>query len=247
MTSHVVQIERGSVLEMVCAEIKNLTYAVLHKGGKNGQHKCRLATETINNVDILALRARSDRVKGCTMMSRRMVSVLVLLVSSVAAAQKNNDADKQKIIDIEQKIAATAYFYTPYTADVLQNYLYDGQVSSVNAYGRIYHLQKSELVAMARKPDPADPDVKESNKNSDFQVDFYGDTALATYKQTSTDTGHKDTALNGDYSEACLDTFIKRNGQWYMVGNACVPAAPFAQGRWDAITQMRAQEQNSQK
>ncbi len=51
--------------------------------------------------------------------------------------------------------------------------------------------------------------MKSINKLSDFQVDTYGDTALVTYKQVSTDSGHKLAVLNGDYHLTCLDTYVK--------------------------------------
>jgi hypothetical protein len=92
--------------------------------------------------------------------------------------KKNDDADQQKIIDIEQKLAATTGIPGPEMSDAFQKYLYDGQVSLVDQFGRHFRMAKSDAVAMAKKPDPDDPDAKSIYKVSDFQVDVYGDTAL---------------------------------------------------------------------
>jgi hypothetical protein len=103
-------------------------------------------------------------------------------------------------------------------------------------------MPKAPVVDMTKKPDPTDPDVKAISKLSDLQVDIFGAAALASYKMTNTETGHKEAALNGDYTLTCLDSFLKRKGQWYIIGNACVPAAPLSQAQWDAVTRMRAAE-----
>ena len=58
--------------------------------------------------------------------------------------------------------------------------------------------------------------------------------ALVSYKMTSTDTGHKDPALNATDHYGCLDTFVKRKGQWYAVGNACSLSEPLPQAEWNA-------------
>ena len=79
-----------------------------------------------------------------------------------------------------------------------------------------------------------DPDAKSVYMVSDFQVDVYGDTALAGYKQITTDSGHKNQALNGEYSVNCLDTFIKRSARWYALASACTPTVPIPQAQWDA-------------
>jgi hypothetical protein len=76
---------------------------------------------------------------------------------------------------------------------------------------------------------------------SDFQVEIYGETALVAYKVTNTDTGHKDAALNATDHFGCLDTFVKRNGQWLIVANACAPAEPLPQAEWNAVKKAMAQ------
>jgi hypothetical protein len=162
---------------------------------------------------------------------------LVLLVCAFAVGQ-TNDADKQKLIDIEQQGAAAPSFNSPETRDFLQKYLYDGTTCVIVPLGHLYRTPKAVVVDFAKKPDLADPDVKSIIKLSDFQVETYGDTALVSYKQLTTDSGHKIPVLNGDFTLTCLDTFVKRKTEWYAIGSACVPSAPISQARWDAMHQM---------
>jgi hypothetical protein len=174
-------------------------------------------------------------------MLRKVCAVLIVLAPLVVFAQSNS-ADQQKITEIEQKFVAINNFNSPEMTDALQKYLYDGTTSTIGQFGRLYRMPKAPVVEMTKKPDPTDPDARGSGKLSDLQVDVFGNTALASYKQVNTETGHKEAALNGDYTLTCLDTFVKRKGQWYIVGNACVPAAPLSQAQWDAVMKMRADE-----
>jgi hypothetical protein len=179
-------------------------------------------------------------------MSRKILATLVLALCVIAVAQKTDDVDKQKLIDIEQKFAAVPSFNSPEMTAAFQNYLYDGTTSVVVFFGHRFRGPKTDAVA-ATKPDPNDPDVKSSTKLSDLQVDIYGDTALVSYKSVSTDRGHKNPALNADYTLTCLDTFVKRKGQWYLIGTANVPAAPMSQAQWDVFTKMEEQMKQQQK
>lgn len=119
---------------------------------------------------------------------------------------------------------------------LFQKYLYDGTTSVIVTFGHLYHNPKADVITFMQKPDPDDPDVRSINKLSDFQVDVYDDTALVSYKQVSTDSGHKLPALNGDYSLTCLDTFVRRK-EWYIVGSACAPSAAISQAKWNAAKQ----------
>jgi hypothetical protein len=175
-------------------------------------------------------------------MLKRICGVLVVLAPLVALAQQSTSADQQKITEIEQKFVAITNFNSPEMTDALQKYLYDGTSSSVGQFGRLYRSPKAAVVDMTKKPDPTDPDARASGKLSDLQVDVFGDAAVASYKQVNTETGHKEAALNGDYALTCLDSFVKRKGQWYIIGNACVLAAPLSQAQWDAVMKMRAAE-----
>ena len=165
------------------------------------------------------------------------ILLTLLALCALAVAQKTGDADKQKLIDIEQKFAAVPSFNSPEMTDAFQKYLYDGTTSVVVLFGHRFRGPKSDAIA-ATKPDPNDPDIKTTNALSDLQVDIYGDTALVSYKAVSNDRGHKNPALNAEYTVTCLDTFVKRKGQWYLIGAATVPAAPMSQDQWDAFKKM---------
>ena len=167
----------------------------------------------------------------------KMLAVAILLVplAGTARTQTGTDADRQKLIEIEQAFAVPTSAASPEMSDVLQKYLYDGPVSSVNGFGRLFHAPKSTVLTETKKPNPIDPNAKSQNTVSDFQTDFYGDTALVSYKATSKDSGHKEAALNTETQSTCLDTFVKRNGQWFVIGNSCVPAAPISKEAWDAV------------
>lgn len=155
----------------------------------------------------------------------------ILVLSSVAVAQ---NTDKQKLIDIEKALAANAN-PSPKTAAMVKEHYYDGPLSFVVTTGLRATLSRSQLVELNSKPSPADPDVKSTQTLSDIRANIYGDTALVNYKVAETDTGHKDSALNGTFHSACLDTFVKRGGRWYVVGGGCSSAAPISQARREAI------------
>jgi hypothetical protein len=162
----------------------------------------------------------------------------ILLLSTAVMAQ---DADKQKLIEIEKQFAATAT-PGPGSASFSKQYLYDGPLVQVTGFGRVGILPKARVVELVSKPDPSDPDVKSSASVSDVHVEFYGDTALVSYKFANTDTGHKDSALNVTDRFGCLDTFVKQKGQWLLAGNACAHEGPVPQAQWAAIKKARTQE-----
>jgi hypothetical protein len=159
-----------------------------------------------------------------------MIVAALFLLPTLAAAQ---DADKQKMIEIEKAFAAhpTA---GPEAAAVAKQHLFDGTLVQLTGQGQVGVLPKSRIVELNSKPNPSDPNVKSTASVSDFHVEIYGDTALVAYKFTNTDTGHKDTALNTTDHYGCLDTFVKRDGQWSLVANACSPAEPLPQAEWNA-------------
>jgi hypothetical protein len=168
----------------------------------------------------------------------RIVGVVLLLFPFVTTAQ---ETDKQKLIDMEKDFAAHPNG-GPETAALYKKYLYDGSLSQVTGMGRVGTLPKSRIVELGSKPDPSDPNVKTNAEASDFHVDLYGQTALVTYKLTTTDTGHKDPALNTTDHYGCMDTFVKRNGNWYAIGNACTPSEPLPQSEWEAVKKAITQE-----
>jgi len=157
------------------------------------------------------------------------IGLLVLTATAVA-----QDADKEKLIAIEKAFAANPD-PGPQSAAVAKQYLYDGPLNQLTLTGRVGTLPKARVVELSAKPDPTDPNVKTSLTVSDFHVDIYGSTALVSYKQTNTDTGHKDPALDFTYHLGCLDTFVKNKDAWYWVGGGCSSETPIPQLVWDAI------------
>jgi hypothetical protein len=164
------------------------------------------------------------------------IGLLVLTATAVA-----QDADKEKVIAIEKAFAANPD-PGPQSAAVAKQYLYDGPLNQLTPTGRVGTLPKARVVELSAKPDPTDPNVKTSLTVSDFHVDIYGSTALVSYKQTNTDTGHKDPALDFTYHLGCLDTFVKNKEAWYWVGGGCSSETPIPQLVWDAIERAMEQE-----
>jgi hypothetical protein len=158
-----------------------------------------------------------------------------------SAAVMAQDADKQKLIEIEKAFAATAT-PGPESGAVAKQYFYDGPLVQLTGTGRIGTLPKARVIELVSKPDPSDPDVKSSGSASDIRVELYGDTALVSYKYDNTDTGHKDAALNTTAHYGCLDTFVKQKGQWLMAGSGCAHVGPIPQAEWAAIKKARTQE-----
>jgi hypothetical protein len=170
---------------------------------------------------------------------RNMLPILVIALLLLPALALAQDTDKQKLIDTEKAFAAQPNA-GPQAAELVKKHLYNGTVNQVTPLGRIGAMPRARIVELASKPDPNDPDVKSSQSLSDFHVDIYGDTALVAYKVANTDTGHKDPALNATDHWGCLDTFVKRKGEWYIVGNACTPDQPLPQSEWDAAKKAMA-------
>jgi|HubBroStandDraft_1064217.scaffolds.fasta_scaffold240010_1 hypothetical protein len=164
------------------------------------------------------------------------IGLLVLAATAVA-----QDADKQKLIEIENAFAANQD-PGPQAAAVAKKYVYDGATTTLTTLGRVGTLPKARIIELSSAPDPSDPNVKTSQKLSDFHVEIYGSTALVSYKQTSSDTGHKDPALNVTVHLGCLDTFVNAKGAWYWIGGGCASDAPIPQSVWDASKKAIAQE-----
>jgi hypothetical protein len=166
-----------------------------------------------------------------------IVFAAVLFFARAASAQ---DADKQKMIDMEKAFAAQTA-PGPEMAAVSKQVLYEGTLIQLTAIGQVGALPKSKVVELTGVANPADPDVKSATTISDFRVEIYGDTALVAYKLKNTDTGHKDPALNATDHFACLDTFVKRSGQWSMIGSACSLSEPMSHAEW--LAQKKAMSQ----
>jgi hypothetical protein len=182
----------------------------------------------------------------------------ILLPAALAVGQK---ADDQNLIAIERALADNPTSGRQATA-VAKQYIYDGTVTHLTNFGRLRSMPKKSVLESymkglpfvfpspddlmnnprdpsdPSKPDPSDPHVK-TTEVSDLHADVYGDTALVSYNMTNTDTGNKDPKLNSVFHSGCLDTFVKRDGQWYLIGNACAPTIPFPQSVWDARCSLR--------
>lgn len=173
-----------------------------------------------------------------TRLTLQICAVGILVFSTAVMAQ---DADKQKLIEIEKAFAATAN-PGPEAASVVKQYLYDGSVVQLTGLGRTGTLPRARVIELVSKADPSDPDVKTTQTVSDFHVEIYGDTALVSYKSVNTDTGHKDAVLNATDHYGCLDTFVKQKGQWVLVGDACAYENPISQARRAAIKKAMTQQ-----
>ena len=172
---------------------------------------------------------------------RVVLSLLVVGLFVLCFPAKTQNADEQKLIEIEKAFAAQPAA-GPQLAALAKQYFYEGSVTQLTGMGRVGTLPKARLIELLSKPDPSDPDAKGSQTMTGFHVNLYGDTALVSYKMTETDTGHKEAGLNTTDHFGCLDTFVKRSGQWYVIGGACSSAAPLPASEWNAIRKARAQE-----
>lgn len=162
----------------------------------------------------------------------------LLLIAGAAAAQ---DTDKAKLIEIEKAFAANATAGQQAGALATQ-YFYDGPLNQLTPMGRVGTLPKARVVELFAAPDPADPDVKTTQTISDFHVDISGTTGVVSYKLATTDTGHKEAALNITLHLSCLDTFTKKNGTWFMLASGCASSAPIPQAAWTASKKAMAAE-----
>lgn len=165
-------------------------------------------------------------------------AVVLLSIAGTAAAQ---ETDKAKLIEIEKAFAANAQ-PGPQAASIAGQYLFDGPLNQLTTMGRVGTLPKARVVELFTAPDPSDPDAKTTQTVADFHVDIYGTTALVAYKQTNTDTGHKDAALNITQHLGCLDTFVKRNGAWLWIGGGCSSTEPIPPAVWNATKKAIMQE-----
>jgi hypothetical protein len=173
--------------------------------------------------------------------ARIIVQVCAIGLFLFGFTAKTQDADKQKLIEIEKAFAAIVSPGAE-SATVSKQYLYEGSLNQLTGLGRVGTLSKARVIELSAKPDPNDPDVKSATTASDFHVDIYGDTALVSYKLDNSDTGHKDAALNTTDHYGCLDTFVKRTGQWYVIGNACALSSPMKAAEVAAVKKAITQE-----
>jgi hypothetical protein len=197
--------------------------------------RCRCVSGPFLNLAIQS-QGRSAMKRG-----RIVLQTCAAVMFLFCLTAQTQDADKQKLIDIE-KAFVSQQAAGPEMAAIVKQYLFEGPVDQLTPMGRIGSLPKARIVELSSKPDPTDPDAKSADTLSDFHIDLYGDTALVGYKQTNVDRDHKDQALNTTSHMGCLDTFVKRNGQWYVIGGACALSTPMTAAERAAINKAIAQE-----
>src|SRR5579871_5684242 len=120
-----------------------------------------------------------------TKMHITLIAACALLVPLCIAAQED---DKAKVIAIEEEYAAPAP--PAGTPTPMQKYMYPGPVMALGATGRVNITSKDKLLANQGRPNLADPDAKRQTQRTNYHVELYGDTALISYSQSVTETGH---------------------------------------------------------
>lgn len=113
-------------------------------------------------------------------------------------------------------------------------------VTVVGATGLVKHVQKDAILAQARK-EPAG--FKFSLAVSDIQVHVYGDTAVVTYQRELKQVTSSEDLLSKiiGHPFSCMDTFIKRNGEWKKVATAAVSQSPIPDELYKAAKAEAAQ------
>ena len=110
-------------------------------------------------------------------------------------------------------------------------------VTLVTPTGLVKHVQKDTFLAYLREETV---DVRLSIEVSDVQVHLYGDTAIVTYqKQIKQFQSSEGTPLMPGLSDhpmlSCMNTFVKRNGQWKAVATVGVSQGPVPDEAYKAV------------
>ena len=142
--------------------------------------------------------------------------------AGLVAAQDSQDA--ARLIAMEQEWAAPAP--PPGAPTPTQKYMYDGPVMSLRPTGSVIVTSKTRLLENAAPRPSGGPNITRTSKRFDYHVELYGDTALISYRQEVTTTNKANPGAKTSEAAGCLDTFVKRQGNWYAIANACAPAAP---------------------
>jgi hypothetical protein len=154
------------------------------------------------------------------------IAALMFHRSSLQPVLASSDDDVKKLTEIvmqESKVSGL----NPASIALEQKRLAD-TVTFVGATGVVKHLEKDALLATAGREAS---DLKFSIATSALQVHLYGDTAIVTYqreiKQFSSSENLPILANFVGRPFACIDTFIKRNGEWKAVARAWSPNRQF--------------------
>jgi hypothetical protein len=102
-----------------------------------------------------------------------ILSMCTIGLLALATATVAQDADKDKLIEIEKVFAANPDPGAK-SAALAKQYIYEGNMMQLTPMGRVGSLPKARLVELSATPNPADPDAKSAQSLSDFRVDVYG-------------------------------------------------------------------------
>jgi Domain of unknown function (DUF4440) len=159
------------------------------------------------------------------------------LVCGFVCAQ--SPTDEQKLITIEQRSEKAFNSKDAQELAFLEQHTGDS-VTNVDPFGHVTHETRAKVMEEMRHQDPG---VETKIKLSDFHAHIYGDTAVVSYRLLFSASGNKNPILNvKEFPDACLDTFTKQNGEWYVIGGACAPTMPIPSAVYDAIKQMQPQQ-----
>lgn len=115
-------------------------------------------------------------------------------------------------------------------------------VTLVTPTGLVKHAQKDTFLAHLRE---GTTDARLSVEVSDVQVHLYGDTAIVTYqkqiKQFQSSEGTPFMPGLSDHPMSCMNTFVKRNGQWQAVATVGVSQGPVPDEVYKAVKTALAQ------
>lgn len=115
-------------------------------------------------------------------------------------------------------------------------------VTLVTPTGLVKYAQKDTFLAHLRE---VTTDARLSVEVSDVQVHLYGDTAIVTYqkqiKHFQSSEGTPFMPGLSDHPMSCMNTFVKRNGQWKAVATVAVSQGPVPDEVYKAVKTAFAQ------
>jgi hypothetical protein len=137
----------------------------------------------------------------------------------------STDDDVKKLTDIEMNQAKMTGVNPASIALALSNTAETFTV--VAPTGIVKYLAKDAMLALAKGESS---DLKLSVAISDLQVHLYGETAIVTYQRQIKQFATSE-SLPGGFNPAgraftCMDTFVKRDGEWRAIANAVVSQSP---------------------
>jgi hypothetical protein len=144
------------------------------------------------------------------------------------------DDDVKKLTDIEMNQTKVTGL-NPASIALAFNQTAD-TFTLVGPTGIAKYVAKDALLALARGESA---DVKLSVAISDLQVHLYGDTAIVTYQRQIKQFASTENLPAGfnptGRTFTCMDTFVKRNGEWKAIANAVVSQSPIPDEVYKAV------------